>query len=237
YDMKPDAPAEVRGEFRPVRTSVPGVQICEHLPRMAGLMHKVALVRSMHHANHLHDSASTEALTGRPSPNGDREEFAAIPQFFPCHGATLSYLWRDRHLDVPHAALPWLFHNVVDVPCQGGGFLGATYDPLQISVDPETRSYRAGALATPEEFPLAQIEQRRSLLAALESGTPGGEAAPAARQLRRFYDRAYRLLGSEALRRALDLTREPAKVRERYGFGPAPVAVGEGGGGGNGAEM
>src|SRR5262249_4143921 len=148
-----------------------------------------------------------------------------------------SYLWRDRHLDVPHAALPWLFHNVVDVPCQGGGFLGATYDPLQISVDLETRSYRAGALATPEEFPLSQIEQRRSLLAALESGTSGGEAAPAARQLRRFYDRAYRLLGSEALRRALDLTREPAKVRERYGFGPAPVAVGEGGGGGNGAEM
>src|SRR5262245_9810296 len=59
YVMKPDAPAEVRGEFRPVRTSVPGVQICEHLPRMAGLMHKVALVRSMHHTNHLHDSAAT----------------------------------------------------------------------------------------------------------------------------------------------------------------------------------
>src|SRR5262249_52011132 len=85
FDMKPGAPAEVRGEFRPIATSVPGLQICEHLPRLARVMHKVALVRSMHHNNRLHDSASTEVLTGRPSPNGDREEFQAVPQFFPCH--------------------------------------------------------------------------------------------------------------------------------------------------------
>lgn len=65
FDLKPAAPAEVRGEFRPIATSVPGLHICEHLPRMSRLMHKVALIRSMHHNNRLHDSASIETLTGR----------------------------------------------------------------------------------------------------------------------------------------------------------------------------
>src|SRR5438477_3181933 len=84
-DMKPDAPAEVRGEFKPVPTSVPGLHVSEHLPHLSQVMHKVAVIRSMHHGNRLHDSASTEVLTGRQSPQGDREEFAPIPQFFPCH--------------------------------------------------------------------------------------------------------------------------------------------------------
>src|SRR5882757_2109651 len=139
YDLKPDAPSEVRGEFKPISTSVPGLFVCEHLPKMARSMHKVALVRSMHHQNRLHDSASTEALTGRQPPTGDREEFAPIKQVFPSYGASLTYLRRELELDVPHAALPFVFHNVIDVPCQGGGFLGSTYDPLQINVDVDKR--------------------------------------------------------------------------------------------------
>jgi hypothetical protein len=233
YDLKPDAPAEVRGEFRAIRTSVPGVHVCEHLPRMARLMHRVALVRSMHHHNHLHDSAATETLTGRPSPNGDREEFGPIKQFFPCYGSTLSYLWGDRRPEVAHAALPFVFHNVVDVPCQGGGFLGSAFDPLQITADPATRTYRAGALEPPDGQTPAGLGGRRDLLGELEARP----AAPATQELRRFYDKAFRLLASPALRQALDLSRESPRTRERYGFGPAPLAVGEGGGGGNGAEM
>ncbi len=89
YDLKPDAPAEVRGEFKPISTTVPGMFVCEHLPKMARVMHKVALVRSMHHQNRLHDSASTEALTGRQAPTGDREEFAPIKQVFPSYGAVV----------------------------------------------------------------------------------------------------------------------------------------------------
>ncbi len=96
YDLKPRAPADVRGEFQPISTSVPGRFVCEHLPHMSRLMHKVALIRSMHHANRLHDSASTEALTGRQSPQGDREEFAPISQFFP--------LLRFDAADLSHAA-------------------------------------------------------------------------------------------------------------------------------------
>lgn len=83
YDLKPNAPADIRGEFAPIATSVPGLHICEHLPHMAKLMHKVCLIRSMHHTNRLHDSASTEALTGRQSPQGDREGSPPSRSSFP----------------------------------------------------------------------------------------------------------------------------------------------------------
>jgi hypothetical protein len=230
FDLKPQAPAEVRGEFRPCSTSVPGLHISEHLPRLARLMHKAALIRSMHHVNMLHDSASIETLTGRPITGADRELFSPLPQFFPSHGGTLSYLWRDRHLPVAHAALPFIFHNVVDVPCQGAGFLGAAYNPLGIEVDVQRQSYRGEQLVLPDDLPSARLEERRSLIAELEGA--GGSL-----QHQRYAERAYELLASPTVRRALDISHEDPRTREKYGFFPAPVSTGEGGGGGNGAEL
>ncbi len=237
YDLKPDAPLEVRGEFKPISTSVPGLFVCEHLPKMARCMHKVALVRTMHHENRLHDSASTEALTGRQPPTGDREEAVPIKQVFPSYGASLSYLRRELQLDVSHAALPFVFHNVVDVPCQGGGFLGATYDPLQIKVDPQTRAYTAGALVLPEGHSARSLQDRRRLLASLQA-TPTATAGPSPiADWQLSSEKAFQLLGTESFRQALDLSRESSQTRERYGYDAPPVAVGSGGGGGNGAEM
>lgn len=225
YDLKPNAPADVRGEFQPIASSAPGVMVSEHLPQMAKVMHKVAVVRSVNHQNRLHDSASTEMLTGRQSPQGDREEFAPIPQFYPCVGAMCSYLWRDRGFDVPHAALPFLFHNVVDVPCQGGGFLGSAFDPLQIAVDVEKRAYRAGSLAPPDGRTFASVDDRRRLLSLLENKLAASNSAE--RQWRAFYDKAYSLLGSETLRRALDLSAESQATRDRYGFKSAEAVNGD----------
>ncbi len=225
YDLKPNAPADVRGEFQPIASSAPGVMVSEHLPRMAKVMHKVAVVRSVNHQNRLHDSASTEMLTGRQSPQGDREEFAPIPQFYPCVGSTCSYLWHARGLDVPHAQLPFMFHNVVDVPCQGGGFLGSAFDPLQISVDVEKRAYRAGSLTPPDGRTFASVDDRRRLLSVLESELAANTSAE--RRWRLFYDKAYSLLGSETLRRALDLSAETQATRDRYGFKPAEAINGD----------
>lgn len=237
YDLKPNAPADVRGEFQQISTSAPGIFISEHLPRMSRVMDKVAIIRSMHHNNRLHDSASTEALTGRPSPNGDREEFAPINQFYPCFGASLSYLRQNQGIEIPHAALPFVFHNVIDTPCQGGGFLGARFDPLQISVDVESKSYRAGALALPAGHTASMLSDRRRLLECLERPGISGRSTPVGEQWRMFCDKAFQLLESETLRRALDLSSESPQLRDRYGFGPPPLTVGEGGGGGNGAEL
>lgn len=237
YDLKPDAPAEVRGEFQPISTSAPGIFVSEHLPKMSRVMHKVGLIRSMHHENRLHDSASTEALTGRQSPTGDREEFAPIKQFFPCYGATVNHFRRDWQVDVPHAALPFVFHNVVDTPCQGGGFLGSTLDPLQINVDPDSKLYRAGALTLPAGHSPSVLSDRRKLLTVLQDKRVSEARTAIVRRWQEFSDRAFQLLGSEALSRALDLSLESPQMRDRYGYGPGPVSVGEGGGGGNGSEM
>lgn len=232
YDMKPDAPAEVRGEFKPISTSVPGLSVCEHLPRMARLMHKVALVRSVHHGARLHDSASIHALTGRPLDGPDRELLSPQPQFYPSLGSAVAYMRRQRTCDVPLVSLPFTFHNVHDVPCQGGGILGSAFDPLRIEADPAKRRYRAAILRRAAELDRGRFAGRRERLAAMNDRT-----TPAAGSLSGLYEKAYRLLDSEAIHRAVDITQESRVMRERYGFGAEPVAVGEGGGGGNGAEM
>ena len=213
------------------------VRLPKHLPKMARCMHKVALVRSMHHRNRLHDSASTEALTGRQAPTGDREEFAPIKQVFPSYGASLSYLRRELQLDVPHAALPFVFHNVIDVPCQGGGFLGSTYDPLQINVNPENRVYSAGALALPTGQSDKSLQDRRRLLTSLQEQSIAAAQSLSMGRWQLSTDKAFQLLGSESLREALDLSRESPQTRNAMDSIRRPVAVGSGGGGGNGAEM
>ena len=226
FDMKPDAPQEIRGEFKPISTSVPGIQVSEHLPHTAKVMHHVAVVRSMHHTNRLHDSASTETLTGRQSPQGDREEFAPIPQFYPCHGSTVSYMRRDQQFDVPHAALPWVFHNVVDTPCQGGGFLGSAYDPFRIDGNPAKVNYSAEMFARPSDLSIQRLEQRKSLAQRLASD-PALERLPKSQQLKALYTKAIELMQSEAVARALRIEDEPQKVRERYGMYPDKAPAGK----------
>ena len=219
YDVKPNAPDSVRGEFSTIPTSQPGLHISEHLPNMARVMHKVALVRSVHHANRLHDSASTETHTGRQGPKGDREEFAPIGQFFPCHGAVLTALSPGEPLDVPHAMLPWQFHNVVTTPCQGGGFLGRQFDPLLVTGDSKNLRYQMESLNRPAELTLDRISQRRSLLSGLDIH-PTLASHPQA--FGDFRDKAHELLQSTKLQQALNIEDEPAALREKYGTKEPP---------------
>jgi hypothetical protein len=216
FDMKPNAPSTVRGEFDPIATSAMGIQISEHLPHMAKLMHKVAIVRSMHHTNRLHDSAGTEVFTGRQGPKGDREEFGLIPQFFPCHGSVLNYLRRKNAPDVPHALLPWLFHNVINVPCQGGGFLGSAFDPFQISGNPASRGYRVDMLNRPEDLPLQRVARRRELLGKIDKSSTNSTAPM--QRLHSYYEKAYELLESETFKQAMKIDEEKIETRERYGL-------------------
>lgn len=225
FDPKPDAPLEVRSEFKPISTSAPGVHICEHLPRLAKLMHKVALVRSMHHAAHLHDSGSIHMLTGRPLDGPDRELFSPIPQHFPSYGSAVAALRPNYRCDVPYASLPFVFNNVVPTPCQGGGFLGSAYDPFPIEVDPTRRKYQVEVLLPRADLDRNRLQARSSLLCSLQKDRG---AVP----MNAFADKAMHLLGSESIRNAMDITKESPKVRDRYGFSTEPVATGEINGGG-----
>ena len=231
FDPKPFAPAEVRGEFQPIATSAPGVMIGEHLPELAKVMHHAAIIRSMTHQARLHDSASIHALTGRPLIGPDRELFEPLAQFYPSYGSTIAQQIMAERCDVPFAALPFPFRNVHPVPCQGGGFLGAKYDPLWIDVELQQRRYAADQWQRAAGVNQQRLHTRRSLLGELESRP---RISPA---LDGLYAQAYRLLDSELIAKAVDITQEPMSLRERYGFDSDPAAVGSGGGGGNGAEL
>ena len=225
FDMKPDAPSNIRGEFKPISTSVPGLQVSELLPAHAKIMHKVAIIRSMHHTNRLHDSASTESLTGRQSPQGDREEFAPIEQFYPCHGASVSYMRRDMNIEVPHAALPWVFHNVVDTPCQGGGFLGSTYDPFQINGDSAKVSFQADLFTRRENLSINRLLERRTLAKELAADNLLNSYQQP-QELDKLYTRAMNLIQSKRLAKALRIEEESLAVREKYGLYPEAPADG-----------
>ena len=217
YDLKPTGPTAIRGEFQPIPTTVPGLQICEHLPHMARQMQHCALIRSMRHTNRLHDSASIETHTGRQAAQGDREEFAPIPQFFPCHGATVHHQRQTTTRVVQHASLPYLFHNVIDVPCQGGGFLGSTFDPFRITVDPEKQSYAVQELLPQAGLPVERMKRRSELLNLVQ---PDASARSNPAALDRFYSRALDLLGATELQAVLDVSQESEATRRRYGLYP-----------------
>lgn len=227
WDLKPEAPAEIRGEFRPIATTVPGLQICEHLPHMARVMHHCAVIRSMHHGNRLHDSASIETFTGRPGLQGDREEFAPIPQFYPCHGAVLNHLRPPDAAPVVHVALPWLIHNVITTPCQGGGFLGSAFDPFVVHADADALRYQVDMLRHLEGLDPTRIHARRDLLKQLEAGEARVRPKNLG-ELDRLTRRAVELLESAALHEALDISRESAATRTRYGLSAPDPLPGDG---------
>ncbi|MBJ42092.1 MAG: hypothetical protein CMJ80_02140 [Planctomycetaceae bacterium] len=222
FDMKPDATRDIRGEFEPISSSVPGLPVCEHLPQLSKRMHQVALIRSMHHTNRLHDSASTEVLTGYPSPTGDRENFSPTSQFYPSFGGAMSHLWNHKKLDIVHAALPWVFHNVVNVPCQGGGFLGHQFDPFQIVADPVSVSYRAKMLEKPIDLTFDRIEQRLDLLSKVELGVSTRQLPQQVKEWRRLHERSVDLLSAHQLRTALRIDLEDSRTREKYGLYKVP---------------
>lgn len=225
WDPKPEAPANIRGEFSAIDTTVPGIRIGEHLPAMARVMHHCAIVRSMHHGNRLHDSASIETFTGRPGLQGDREEFAPIPQFYPSHGALVSKLLPGHDSIVRHAALPHLIHNVVTTPCQGGGFLGSQLDPFLFSGDPARLMYRIEGLEQLQNLDQRRIAERLRLL---EQISPAQVTLSDTLDLSSLYQNAADLLQSELLRNVMDLQKEPVSLRERYGMNAVSAVPGDG---------
>src|SRR5262245_11033306 len=186
WDLKPGAPAEIRGEFRPIATTVPGLRVGELLPRMARLMHKVALVRGMHHGMRNHDSACTQTFTGRPLFRGDTENFSPVSEALapPSFGAMLNYVRRRRPAELPHAALPFFIRNLYPPPGQAGGFLGTAYNPFLIHGDPSTRGYHAEILRLSDGVTRQRLDRRADVLHALDRGDKTGTP------MRNFYDKA-----------------------------------------------
>src|SRR5262245_5401320 len=156
YDMKPDAPAEYRGPYQPIATSVPGLRIGERFPRQATLMHRLSIVRSVNHQNAIHAPSAHWMQTGYFGPTLARNA--------PQKPSFCSVIARSRGANQP------LMPPYVCVPraeafgYQGALYLGAAYNPFEVGADPSSQDFRVPNLALPRELPLASVRSRARLL-------------------------------------------------------------------------
>jgi hypothetical protein len=228
FDLKPNAPAEIRGEFKPIATNVPGIQISEHLPRTAKWMHRCAIVRSVTHKAGCHNTLPS--FTGSEQPV-DVNDPIPKDSFPPGMGAVCEYL-KSPGIDLPHyVALPsylgWGFALHRPGPC--GGFLGKRFDPLcsevKPAIDPKPPAGRRPMwLGTPTladaalgaEMTLDRLDTRRSLLTQLDDEQRRMEKS-GADSFDRIRQRAFSLLTTSKLKSAFNVETEDPKTRDKYG--------------------
>ncbi|MDR3621457.1 MAG: DUF1501 domain-containing protein [Paludisphaera borealis] len=213
FDMKPEAPDTIRGEFKPIQTAVPGVHFCEHLPRLAARADQLAVVRSMSHPEGNHLVAVHHVLTGRPSnPRGASDlDRVASRDDFPCYGAVLNHV-RSRNDGVPNGvSLPLrLVEGPLTWPGQDAGFLGPRNDPWQLRLDPNRPEVRDDSLTLPEGLDSQRLHLRRHLLGQTSVSGPND---PFLDQ----QDAALAMLCNGKVGTALDVDREDPRLADRYG--------------------
>ncbi len=219
-DPKPDAPAEVRGEFSTISTAIPGVALCEHLPKLAQQLERWAIVRTLAHREHNHLLATHVALTGRPTPvprGGSDLDRVESRSDFPNYASALDFV-RPRSDGLPSGvSLPnYLIEGPLTWPGQHSGFLGAKHDPWQINGNPNDKDFRMQALSMREGVSAARLQTRRQLLDDLSSGHGplGGLETESLRDQQKL---AYNLLTSGNWTHAFDIHRESDEARNRYG--------------------
>jgi hypothetical protein len=222
WDLKPAAPAEIRGELKPISTSLTGVQISELFPRLARLAHKFCIVRSVTHRDTVHTSAGYAMLTGMAHLKANAksaQDIQPTPNDHPHLGSLLAKVRPSRDGVPMFASLPEIIKDagVNEFPGQGAGFLGAAYEPFRIQ-----RSAAAGGLQLPDIFlpegmTASRLLDRRLLLDRFDRSLVAAERSTAIADLDGYYERAFRLIGSRAARDAFQLDRETQATREAYG--------------------
>lgn len=220
-DPKPDAPAEVRGDFSPIGTTVPGVKVCEHLPKLAQQTGRWAIVRSLAHPEHNHLLATHVALTGRPTPfprAGSDLDRVESRNDFPNLAAAVDFL-RPSAGGIPTGvSLPnYFIEGPLTWPGQHAGFLGPKHDPWQINRDPSDPKFRVDALSLQEGVTVPRLVSRRELLDSLNSGNPPLAGSGRAASLGEQQEVAFSLLTSAKMTRAFELSQESDATRDRYG--------------------
>jgi hypothetical protein len=217
WDMKPQAPAEIRGEFQPISSTITGVPVCEHLPLLSKQMHHLALIRSVHHKVVDHNAGAYYALTGRSPVVSGRLIVGPESGNFPPFGSVLSKLR-------PHRRLPEFVHlpdimsnNGRNLPGQRAGFLGPSFDPM-VARDPSDPKYRVPGLDFPTGVTAERLRARRALLDQFNGSALSPAADARGLAVDANYEKAFSLLESSETRRAFDLSQESPKLRERYGL-------------------
>jgi hypothetical protein len=220
WDMKPQAPREIRGEFRPISTNVPGIEITEHLPLLAGQADKLCLVRSLTHKMNVHGPACSEIYSGRQyfgPPVTDQ----ALPEDWPSLSAMVSRFGRSATGLPASVVLPWytqFFGQDRRIAGQTGGRMGDQWNPFLIQGDPTRRDFEVQGIRLPSGISLERFAGRRDLQRALDG--MAGDPARGAKITRLYgshYQAAWQLVDTAQSADAFDLAREPEAVRARYG--------------------
>ena len=211
FDPKPDAPAEVRGELAPIQTKIPGVYFSQHLPRLASIADKIAVVRSVCHNQGNHGAGNHYMMTGSPPriPVG----CGAFVSFHPSLGSVAAY-----ELRAPEG-LPAYFSMPSMSRSGGPSFLGAKFAPFIVGDDPNGKEFRVRDVALPEGMTSDRFDTRRDLRQLVDRFQRITERAAAdpVNALDAYYRQGYNLMTSPAAQRAFDIHSEPDAIRDRYG--------------------
>ena len=212
WDLKPDAPTEIRGPFKPIATRAPGVDISQIFPQHAKLGEKISYVRSCHHtAAAVHDTGHQMMQTGRLFTGGINSPHA---------GCVTAYL-RGRRGGLPaHMVLPEpMGRTGGNLPHgQDAGFLGKAFDPFHLMADPSKPNFQVPDLLPPQRIGAVRIERRRRLRNLVDETVKDFEQSQNAKLLDSSFQAAFRMITSDKARAAFDLSQEPKKVRQRYGI-------------------
>ena len=217
FDPKPAAPLEIRGDFKPIGTSVPGMHFCELLPRVAKAANKLTIIRSMHSDINNHAISGYWMMTGRQHKSpGD---VPASPDDWPSIASVVGQLQPSRRSPLSSVVLPERVVNNPGIPWPGqnGGFMGRTWDPFLFQCEPNAPDFRVDELSLTEDVPLARMSGRAGLLDQLDRQLQSQTKGDALAGLTRARKQAMGVLTSGPTRRAFELDREPDSIRDAYG--------------------
>jgi Protein of unknown function (DUF1501) len=211
WDLKPGAPAEIRGPYKPIKTNVPGIEISEIFPRMATQCDKVAFIHGCYHtAAAVHDTGHQMMQTGRLFQGGIEQ---------PHIGCVLQKLKGARGDAPAHVLLPRPMGNTGgNMPHgQNAGYLGKKFDPFVLNADPSTPGFKVPDLLPPEYISAIRTDRRRRLREMVDNSVKELEISQDARLMNDNFHQAYTLMSSAKMREAFDLSQEPDAMRDKYG--------------------
>lgn len=206
WDLKPDAPSEFRGEFKPIRTNVPGVEISEHLPLQAKIWDKISVVRSVTHTNAGHGMGSHWMMTG----------YVPVAEIVnnrnPSCGSVVARMRGPNRSGLPaYVTVP------NNPPAAGAAYLGAAYNPFTAGGDPNNANFSVRDLKPPQRIDGARLAKRKDLLATFDRMRREADASGTAQGMDRFYQEAFEIVTGPVAREAFDINKEDPKLRDRYG--------------------
>ncbi len=214
YDMKPNAPAEYRGIWNPIRTNVPGIEITELFPLQAKIADKFSIVRSLHHNSGDHFTGGHWMLTGR----GAGVSGGATAGKYPFFGSAATKLLGPRKAGMPaNVAIPYAMSIGLRPGYFGGNYLGVQHNPFETNGDPNSANFQVQNIAMQNQMTVARLQDRRTLLTSFDTLRREVDHSGALDAIDRFDQQAYELITSEQARKAFDLSSEDEKVRESYG--------------------